>query len=103
MNNEKYNLYYNMEVSLYEYLFGINKFIKILNMTENIIELNSTCLYKEGIYIVNNKGILYKDGDEYKHGNFIINFKVSVYNKNLELNSQFKNDNLFKENIIKYF
>lgn len=103
MNNEKYNLYYDMEVSLYEYLFGINKFIKILDMTENIIELNSTCLYEEGVYIVNNKGILYKDGDEYKHGNFIINFKVSVYSKNLELNSQFKNDNLFKENIIKYF
>tara|TARA_B100000963_G_C22621769_1_gene670300 strand:- start:423 stop:1325 length:903 start_codon:yes stop_codon:yes gene_type:complete len=103
IKDEKYNLYYDMEVSLYEYLFGINKFIKILDMTENIIELDSTCLYKEGRHIVNNKGILYKDGDEYKHGNFIINFKISAYNKNLELNSQFKNDNLFKENIIKYF
>ena len=48
MKDEKYNLYYDIEISLYEYLFGINKFIKILDMKDNIIEIDSNQLYKDG-------------------------------------------------------
>lgn len=101
MKDEKYNLYYNMEISLYEYLFGINKFIKILNMKENIIEIDSNNIYENGEYVVNNKGFMYKEGDKYKNGKFIIKF--SVCNKYLELNSEYKEDKNFKELINKYF
>ena len=101
MKDEKYNLYYDMEISLYEYLFGINKFIKILNMKENIIEIDSNNIYENGEYVVNNKGFMYKEGDKYKNGKFIIKFKVC--NKYLELNSKYKEDENFKELINKYF
>lgn len=101
MKDEKYNLYYNMEISLYEYLFGINKFIKILNMKENIIEIDSNNIYENGEYVVNNKGFMYKERDKYKNGKFIIKF--SVCNKYLELNSEYKEDKNFKELINKYF
>lgn len=101
MKDEKYNLYYNMEISLYEYLFGINKFIKILNMKENIIEIDSNNIYENGEYVVNSRGFMYKEGDKYKNGKFIIKF--SVCNKYLELNSEYKEDKNFKELINKYF
>lgn len=98
IKDEKYNLYYDMEISLYEYLFGINKFIKILNMKENIIEIDSNSIYKDGEYLINNKGLLYKENNEYKHGKFIINFKV--YNKCFESNTEYTD---LKELINKYF
>ena len=101
MKDEKYNLYYNMEISLYEYLFGINKFIKILNMKENIIEIDSDNIYQDGEYVVNNKGFPYKEETKYKNGKFIIKFKVC--NKYLELNREYKKDENFKELIKKYF
>ena len=101
IKSEKYNLYYDIEVSLYEYLFGIKKFIKILNMKENIIELDLNALHEEGKHIINNKGLLYKCGDEYKYGNFIINFKVC--NKGYNLNNKYMENENFKELIKKYF
>ena len=101
MKDEKYNLYYDMEISLYEYLFGINKFIKILNMKENIIEIDSDNIYQDGEYVVNNKGFPYKEETKYKNGKFIIKFKVC--NKYLELNREYKKDENFKELIKKYF
>ena len=101
MKDEKYNLYYDMEISLYEYLFGINKFIKILNMKENIIEIDSNNIYENGEYVVNNKGFPYKEENKYKNGKFIIKFKVC--NKYLQLNSEYKEDENFKKLIKKYF
>ena len=111
MKDEKYNLYYNMEISLIEYLFGIKKILKIFNMEENIIEIDSDsmyegkhlqyCMYINGEYIVNNKGFLYKEGNKYINGKFIIKFKVC--NKYLEVNTLYKEDKNFKELIKKYF
>lgn len=101
MKDEKYNIYYDMEVSLIEYLFGVKKNLKIFNMEDNIVEIDSNTLYEEGEYIINDKGLLYKEDNEYKHGKFIIKFKV--YNKYLELNSEYKEDEKFKELINKYF
>lgn len=102
MKDEKFNLYYDMEVSLIEYLFGIKKILKILNMKDNIIELNIDTLYEDVEYIVNDKGLLYKENDnKYKNGKFIIKFKVC--NKYLELNAKYKEDKNFKDLIKKYF
>lgn len=101
MKDEKYNLYYDMEISLYEYLFGINKFIKILDMKDNIIEIDSNELYKDGEYVIDNKGLLYKENNKYKHGKFIIKFKV--HNKCFEYNIECRKDNDLKDLINKYF
>lgn len=101
IKNEKYNLYYDMEVSIYEYLFGINKFIKILDMSENIIELKNNTLYENSEYVLNNKGFLYKKDEKYVRGKFIIKFKVC--NKNLKLNTEYKENIELKNLIKKYF
>ena len=101
IKNEKYNLYYDMEVSIYEYLFGINKFIKILDMSENIIELKNNTLYENSEYVLNNKGFLYKIDEKYVRGKFIIKFKVC--NKNLKLNTEYKENIEFQNLIKKYF
>tara|TARA_B110000259_G_scaffold180218_1_gene220668 strand:+ start:2271 stop:3293 length:1023 start_codon:yes stop_codon:yes gene_type:complete len=101
IKNEKYNLYYDMDISLYEYLFGITKFIKILNMNENIIELDNDKLYHMGEYIVTNKGFLYNKNDKYLRGDFIVKFKV--YNKYFKLNTQYKENSELKNLIKKYF
>jgi len=101
IKNEKYNLYYDMEVSIYEYLFGINKFIKILDMSENIIELKNNTLYENSEYVLNNKGFLYKKDEKYVRGKFIIKFKVC--NKNLKLNTEYKENIEFQNLIKKYF
>ena len=84
-----------------EFNFKKIKLIKILNMKENIIEIDSNNIYENGEYVVNNKGFMYKEGDKYKNGKFIIKF--SVCNKYLELNSEYKEDENFKELINKYF
>jgi len=101
IKNEKYNLYYDMEVSIYEYLFGINKFIKILDMSENIIELNNNTLYENSEYVLNNKGFLYKIDGKYVRGKFIIKFKVC--NKYFKLNTEYKENIEFQNLIKKYF
>ena len=101
IKNEKYNLYYDMEVSIYEYLFGINKFIKILDMSENIVELNNNELYENGEYVLNNKGFLYKLDEKYVRGKFIIKFKVC--NKYFKLNTEYKENTEFQNLIKKYF
>ena len=130
MKDEKYNLYYDYEMSLYEYLFGINHKFQILNCEGDsyIIDFennnnnqyinciqyinNSESHYYEttnienlfghhGEYVVNNKGIKYYEDNIFKYGNFIIKFKV--YDKYFELNSTYKEDENFKELIKKYF
>jgi hypothetical protein len=90
-----------MEVSIYEYLFGINKFIKILDMSENIIELNNNSLYENGEYVLNNKGFLYKIDEKYVRGKFIIKFKVC--NKYFKLNTTEYKENIEFQNLIKKY
>tara|TARA_Y100000591_G_C21727579_1_gene642227 strand:- start:85 stop:972 length:888 start_codon:yes stop_codon:yes gene_type:complete len=97
--DEKYNLYYELDVSLYEYLFGLNKTIKIFDIIDHVIELDSNTLYENGEYIFKNKGIMYYEDDNYKYGDFIIKF--NIFNK--YLNNEYKEDENFKDLIKKYF
>ncbi len=97
--DEKYNLYYELDVSLYEYLFGLNKTIKIFDIIDHVIELDSNSLYENGEYIFKNKGIMYYEDDNYKYGDFIVKF--NIFNK--YLNNEYKEDENFKDLIKKYF
>ena len=98
--NQKYNLYYDMDITLSEYLFGINKSIKILDMDNNIINVNSNKLYENKDIVISNKGLIYKNGEKYFRGDFIIKF--TILNKS-EKKLEFKNNPEFKNLICKYF
>tara|TARA_B100000900_G_scaffold415451_1_gene445373 strand:+ start:8763 stop:9653 length:891 start_codon:yes stop_codon:yes gene_type:complete len=98
--NQKYNLYYDMDITLSEYLFGINKSIKILDMYNNIINVNNNKLYENKDIVISNKGLIYKNDEKYFRGDFIIKF--TILNKS-EKNLEFKNNPEFKNLICKYF
>lgn len=99
-SDAKYNLYYDMDITLSEYLFGINKSIKILDMDNNIVNINSNTLYENNEVVISNKGFIYKNDEKYFRGDFIIKF--TILNKS-EINLEFKNDPEFKKIICKYF
>lgn len=99
-SDAKYNLYYDMNITLSEYLFGINKSIKILDMDNNIVNINSNTLYENNEVVISNKGLIYKNDTNYFRGDFIIRF--IILNKS-EINLAFKNDPEFKKIICKYF
>lgn len=99
-SDSKYNLYYDMNITLSEYLFGINKSIKILDMYNNIVNINSNTLYENNEVVISNKGLIYKNDTNYFRGDFIIRF--IILNKS-EINLEFKNDLEFKKIIRKYF
>lgn len=99
-SDAKYNLYYDMDITLSEYLFGINKSIKILDMDNNIVNINSNTLYENNEVVISNKGLIYKNDTNYFRGDFIIRF--IILNKS-EINLEFKNDLEFKKIIRKYF
>ena len=113
--NEKYNLYYDYEISLYDGLFGYNGILNILNNIDDeykiefkydddiqyLNNINIGSLYGVRSYKVNNKGIQYYENDKIKSGDFIINFIIR--NKNMEICSDYIKDEKFKELIKKYF
>ena len=97
---QKYNLYYDMDITLSEYLFGINKYIKILDMDNNIVNVNSNKLYENKDIVISNKGLIYKNDEKYFRGDFIIKFTILIKS---EKNLEFKNNPEFKNLICKYF
>ena len=97
---QKYNLYYDMDITLSEYLFGINKYIKILDMDNNIVNVNSNKLYENKDIVISNKGLIYKNDEKYFRGDFIIKFTILIKS---EKNLEFKNNPEFKNLINKYF
>ena len=99
-SDTKYNLYFDMNITLSEYLFGIDKSIKILDMDNNIVNINSNTLYENNEVVISNKGLIYKNDTNYFRGDFIIRF--IILNKS-EINLEFKNDREFKKIICKYF
>ena len=101
MKDEKYNLYYNMTISLYDYLFNEKFFIKLLNIEDNIIEIDRNNFTGNDNYTIKNKGLSYKNNDECNKGNLIIN--IIIKNINLQLIDEYKNDKNLKELFIKYF
>lgn len=101
MKDEKYNLYYNMTISLYDYLFNEKFFIKLLNIEDNIIEIDRNNFSSKYNYTIKNKGLSYKNNDGYNKGDLIIN--IIIKNINCKLIDEYKNDKKLKELVIKYF
>jgi curved DNA-binding protein CbpA len=101
MKDEKYNLYYNMTISLYDYLFNEKFFIKLLNIEDNIIEIDRNNFSSKYNYTIKNKGLSYKNNDGCNKGDLIIN--IIIKNINLQLIDEYKNDKKLKELVIKYF
>lgn len=101
MKDEKYNLYYNMTISLYDYLFNEKFFIKLLNIEDNIIEIDRNNFSSKYNYTIKNKGLSYKNNNGCNKGDLIIN--IIIKNINLQLIDEYKNDKKLKELVIKYF
>lgn len=101
MKDEKYNLYYNMTISLYDYLFNEKFFIKLLNIEDNIIEIDRNNFSSKYNYTIKNKGLSYKNNDGCNKGDLIIN--IIIKNINCKLIDEYKNDKKLKELVIKYF
>ena len=94
---DKYDIIYNLNISLYEYLYGIKRIIKYfddeitLNETLNLDNNKITKIYE-------NKGIKYLDDDEIKYGNLVIKFNI-----NYKFNQNYKSSVILKNLIEKYF
>ena len=94
---DNYDIIYNLNISLYEYLYGIKRIIKYfddeitLNETLNINNNKTTKIYE-------NKGIKYLDDDEIKYGNLVIKFNI-----NYKFNQNYKSSVILKNLIEKYF
>tara|TARA_B100000575_G_C23127952_1_gene653790 strand:+ start:29 stop:901 length:873 start_codon:yes stop_codon:yes gene_type:complete len=94
---DNYDIIYNLNISLYEYLYGIKRIIKYfddeitLNETLNINNNKITKIYE-------NKGIKYLDDDEIKYGNLVIKFNI-----NYKFNQNYKSSVILKNLIEKYF
>ena len=94
---DNYDIIYNLNISLYEYLYGIKRIIKYfddeitLNETLNINNNKITKIYE-------NKGIKYLDDDEIKYGNLVIKFNI-----NYKFNPNYKSSVILKNLIEKYF
>ena len=94
---DKYDIIYNLNISLYEYLYGIKRILKYfddeitLNETLNINNNKITKIYE-------NKGIKYLDHDKIKYGNLVIKFNI-----NYKFNQNYKSSVILKNLIEKYF
>lgn len=94
---DNYDIIYNLNISLYEYLYGIKRIIKYfddeitLNETLNINNNKITKIYE-------NKGIKYLDDNEIKYGNLVIKFNI-----NYKFNQNYKSSVILKNLIEKYF
>ena len=94
---DNYDIIYNLNTSLYEYLYGIKRIIKYfddeitLNETLNINNNKITKIYE-------NKGIKYLDDDGIKYGNLVIKFNI-----NYKFNQNYKSSVILKNLIEKYF
>ena len=94
---DNYDIIYNLNISLYEYLYGIKRIIKYfddeitLNETLNINNNKITKIYE-------NKGIKYLDDDGIKYGNLVIKFNI-----NYKFNPNYKSSVILKNLIEKYF
>lgn len=94
---DNYDIIYNLNISLYEYLYGIKRIIKYfddeitLNETLNLDNNKITKIYE-------NKGIKYLDDDEIKYGNLVIKFNI-----NYKFNQNYKSSVILKNLIEKYF
>jgi DnaJ-class molecular chaperone len=94
---DNYDIIYNLNISLYEYLYGIKRIIKYfddeitLNEKLNINNNKITKIYE-------NKGIKYLDDNEIKYGNLVIKFNI-----NYKFNQNYKSSVILKNLIEKYF
>ena len=93
-----YNVIYNLDISIYEYLYGINRDIHYLD--DAIIKLNQQFYGELVDKIYYDRGIKYYDNerDICKYGNLIIKFRLNFSIKNVE----YLDDDLFKSLAFKY-
>jgi len=94
---DKYDVIYNLNISLYEYLYGIKRIIKYFDDEITLNEklnLNNSKITK----IYENKGIKYSDNNKIKYGNLIIKFNI-----NYKFNKNYKSSIILKNLIEKYF
>jgi DnaJ-class molecular chaperone len=97
---DNYDIIYDLNISLYEYLYGIKRIIKYFDddiiINENIrINENIT---NNLIKVCYNKGIKYLENDEIKYGNLIIKYNI-IYN----LDKNYKSSIILQNLIGKYF
>jgi DnaJ-class molecular chaperone len=90
---DKYDIIYNLDITLYEYLYGIKRIIKYFD-NEIIID---DIIGNNFIKIHQNKGIKYLDNEEIKYGNLIIKFNI-IYN----FNKNYKSSIILKNLVEKY-
>jgi len=98
---DQYNIILNLEISYYEYLYGINR--NIIYLDESILNLEQQFYGELEDKIYCDKGIKYYDKtnnniDKYKYGNLIIKFKIKFNLNKIE----YLDDNIFKSLAFKY-
>lgn len=95
---DNYNVIYNLDISYYEYLYGIKR--EITHLDNHIIKLEQQFYGELEDKIYYGRGIRYydKEHDISKYGDFILKFRLNFNIKDV----QYLDDELFKSLAFKY-
>lgn len=93
---DNYNIIYNLNISYFEYLYGINR--ELIYFDNSVIKIEQQFYGELEDKIYYNKGIKYYDKDKEKFGDFIIKFILKTNVKNVE----YLDDEVFKNLAFKY-
>lgn len=93
---DNYNIIYNLNISYFEYLYGINK--ELIYFDNSVIKIEQQFYGELEDKIYYNKGIKYYDKDRDKFGDLIIKFILKTNVKNVE----YLDDEVFKNLAFKY-
>ena len=93
---DDYELVYNLKINLFEYFYGIDKYVSFFDETIHVVYdkiYDSSCLYikSHGLTYLNNE-------NEYVKADLLIIFEVDLRKHNFDLNNLH-----FKETIKQYF
>lgn len=93
---DNYNIIYNLNISYFEYLYGINR--ELIYFDNSVIKIEQQFYGELEDKIYYNKGIKYYDKDKEKFGDLIIKFILKTNVKNVE----YLDDEVFKNLAFKY-